>query len=93
MDPKKHVIGILAFEVSRLMLKVVNIWQCLGNQQIVRLREEIVNLIGIQKLVSRDNDYLIDFVLVEITENLVSMAKPVATLGKKCEDAIYYNME
>ncbi|CAI9783125.1 unnamed protein product [Fraxinus pennsylvanica] len=93
LDPKKPVIGILAFEVSRLMSKVVNIWQCLGHQQIVGLREEIVNSIGIQKLVSRDNDYLMDLVLAEIIENLVSVAKSVAILGKKCEDPIYHNLE
>ncbi|CAI9760628.1 unnamed protein product [Fraxinus pennsylvanica] len=93
LDPQKPVIGILAFEVSRLMLKVVNIWQCLGDQQIVKLREEIVNSIGIQKLVSRDKDYLMDLVLAEIFENLVSVAKSVDILGKKCEDPLYNNLE
>ncbi|CAI9760630.1 unnamed protein product [Fraxinus pennsylvanica] len=93
LDPQKPVIGILAFEVSRLMLKVVNIWQCLCDQQIVKLREEIVNSIGIQKLVSRDKDYLMDLVLAEIFENLVSVAKSVDSLGKKCEDPLYHNLE
>ncbi|CAA2983756.1 Hypothetical predicted protein [Olea europaea subsp. europaea] len=93
LDPQKLVIGILAFEVSRLMSKVVNIWQYLGDQQIVKLREEIVNSIGIQKLVSRDKDYLMDLVLAEIFENLLSVSKSVAILGKKCEDPLYHNLE
>ncbi|KAL2502659.1 hypothetical protein Fot_36507 [Forsythia ovata] len=93
LDPQKPVIGILAFEVSRLMSKVVNIWQCLGDQKIVRLREEIVNSVGIQKLVSLDDDYLMDLVLAEIIENLVSVAKSVAILGKKCADPMYHNLE
>ncbi|KAI3471990.1 hypothetical protein Pfo_028678 [Paulownia fortunei] len=84
-EPERPVLGILAFEVSRWMSKVVNIWQSLTDRQIVRLREEIANSVGIQKLISEDEDYLMDLVLAEIIENLGSVAKSVAMLGKKCD--------
>ncbi|KAL0410035.1 UNVERIFIED_CONTAM: protein PSK SIMULATOR 1 [Sesamum latifolium] len=92
-EPERPVLGILAFEVSRFMSKVVNLWQCLTDRQIVRLREEIANAVGIQKLVSEDEDYLMDLALAEIIENVGSVAKSVAMLGKKCADPTYHNLE
>ncbi|CAA2973687.1 Hypothetical predicted protein [Olea europaea subsp. europaea] len=93
LEPEKPVVGILAFEVSRLMSKVVYLWQCLDDRQIVRFREEVVNSIGIQKLVSDDDDHLMDLALAEILENLGSVAKSVTILGKKCAGPIYHNLE
>ncbi|CAI9778956.1 unnamed protein product [Fraxinus pennsylvanica] len=93
LEPEKLVIGILAFEVSRLMSKVVYLWQCVDDRQIVRFREEVVNSLGIQKLVSDDNEYLMDLALAETLENLGSVAKSVAILGKKCADPTYHNLE
>ncbi|KAL0309605.1 UNVERIFIED_CONTAM: hypothetical protein Sradi_5902800 [Sesamum radiatum] len=92
-EPERPAFGILAFEVSRFMSKVVNLWQCLTDRQIVRLREEIANSVGIQKLVSDDEDYLMDLALAEIIENVGSVAKSVAMLGKKCADPTYHNLE
>lgn len=93
LEPEKPVIGILAFEVSRLMSKLVYLWQCLDDRQIVRFREEVVNSIGIQKLVSDDDDYLMDLALAEILENFRIVAKSVTILGKKCADPINHNLE
>lgn len=92
-EPERPVIGILAFEISRLMSKVVSLWQCLTDGQIMRLREEIANSVGIQKLVSEDIDYLMDLVLAEIIENLRSVGKSVVMLGKKCTNPTYHNLE
>ncbi|KAH6798851.1 hypothetical protein C2S51_035335 [Perilla frutescens var. frutescens] len=92
-EPERPVVGILAFEISRLMSKVVSIWQSLTDGRIVRLRDEISNSVGIQKLVSEDVDYLIDLVLAEIVENLRSVAKSMIMLGKKCTNPAYHNLE
>ncbi|KAK6126280.1 hypothetical protein DH2020_039985 [Rehmannia glutinosa] len=92
-EPERPVLGIMAFEISRLMSKVVNLWQCLADRQIVRLREEITNSVGIHKLVSEDDDYLMGLALAEITENLRDVAKSVVMLGKKCKDPKYHNLE
>lgn len=92
-EPERPVLGILAFEISRLMSKVVRLWQDLGDGKTVRLREDIANSVGIRKLVSEDDDFLMDLVLAEIIGNLGSVAKSVVMLGKKCSDPIYHNLE
>lgn len=92
-EPERPVVGILAFEISRLMSKVASIWQSLTDGRIVRLREEIANSVGIQKLVSEDVDYLMDLVLAEIVESLRSVAKSVVMLGKKCTNPVYHNLD
>ena len=35
------LIGVLAFEVASLMVKLVHIWKSLSDKNVVRLREEI----------------------------------------------------
>ncbi|KAL3839750.1 hypothetical protein ACJIZ3_024341 [Penstemon smallii] len=92
-EPERPTLGILAFEISRLLSKVVHLWQSLTDRQIVRLREEIANSVGIQRLVSEDEYYLMDLALAEIIENFESVAKSVAMLGKKCSDPTYHNLE
>lgn len=92
-EPESPVVGILAFEISKLMSKVVSIWQGLTDGSIARLRDEIANSVGIQKLVSEDVDYLVDLVLAEIVENLRSVAKSTIMLGKKCTNPAYHNLE
>ncbi|GFY93448.1 hypothetical protein Acr_08g0018440 [Actinidia rufa] len=92
-EPDNEVIGILAFEVASLMSKVVKLWQCLSDNQIVRLKEEIVHSVGIRNLVSEDGDYLMDLALAEIIQNLGYMAKSVARLGKSCTDPVYHSLE
>ncbi|KAL0426497.1 UNVERIFIED_CONTAM: hypothetical protein Slati_2824500 [Sesamum latifolium] len=83
----------MAFEISRLMSKVVNIWKCLDDKQIVGLRQEFADSVGIQKLVSGDDDYLMDLALAEIIENLGTVFKSVVVLGKKCTEPVYHNLE
>jgi hypothetical protein len=92
-DADKGVVEILAFEVASLMLKVVNLWQCLSDKEFPRLRKEIVNSIGLKKLVSEDDDYLMELALNEIVENFVFLARSVARLGKRCKDPLYHRFE
>lgn len=74
------------------MWKVVKIWQSVNSRQIARMKEEFAFSIGIHKLVSEDDDYLMDLALAEIIENLISVGKSVAMLGKKCADSTYHNL-
>lgn len=91
--PEKWMIGILSFEVSRLMCKVANLWHCLTDRQMSRLKEELRYSLGIRTLISDDHAYLIDLALEEITENLKCVAISVARLGKKCIDPVYHNLD
>nr|XP_043609128.1 uncharacterized protein LOC122581055 [Erigeron canadensis] len=93
LDPERPVIGIMSFEVSRLMTKVANIWQCLSDNKMSRLREELTNSLGTRKLVSDDYGYLMQLALIEIVDNIKCVAEAVARLGKKCTDPVYRNLE
>lgn len=90
---EKAVLGILAFEVAGLMSKVVNLWHSLEDKEILKLREEIVNSVALQKLVSEDHDCLMDLALDEIIDNFGNLAKNVARLGKRCTDPKYHSFE
>ncbi|XP_042513017.1 protein PSK SIMULATOR 1-like [Macadamia integrifolia] len=92
-DPAKVTIGVLAFEVASLMTKVVHLWQCLSDKQVVRLREEIMNSIGVTKLVSDDDEYLVGLVFAEMVDNLGFVVRSVARLGKKCSDPVLQRFE
>ncbi|XP_022990285.1 uncharacterized protein LOC111487207 [Cucurbita maxima] len=83
---QKVVIGVLAFEIASLMSRLVHLWHSLSDKQIRRLREDITNSLGIKKLVSDDDEYIVRLICAEITENLAHVAKSVARLGKKCSD-------
>ncbi|CAJ1889317.1 unnamed protein product [Sphenostylis stenocarpa] len=89
----KAVVGILALEVTGLMLKVVNLWQSLSDGEVSSLREGIVNSVGVKILVSDSDDYLMELALNEILDNFQSLARSVAGLGKKCVDPVYHRFE
>ncbi|KAI3696704.1 hypothetical protein L6452_29198 [Arctium lappa] len=93
LEPEKPVIGIMSFEISRLMTKIVNLWQFLSDKQMSRLREELTNSLGTRELVSDNFDDLMDLALIEIVDNIKSVAREVARLGKKCTDPVYNNLD
>ncbi|GMI71164.1 hypothetical protein like AT5G04550 [Hibiscus trionum] len=87
------VLGILAFEVASLMSKVVNLWHFLDDGEMLKLRKQITNSIGIRRLVSDDGNRLMDLALDEIVENFGNLATSVARLGKKCTNPVYHCFE
>ncbi|PQP98151.1 uncharacterized protein Pyn_04065 [Prunus yedoensis var. nudiflora] len=93
VEVEKPVVGILAFEVAGLMLKVVNLWNIVGEKEMLRLREEIVNSPGMRRLVADDDGYLMELALNEVIENLGYLAMSVVRLGKRCTDPVYHRFE
>ncbi|MED6206409.1 hypothetical protein PIB30_026503 [Stylosanthes scabra] len=83
---EKSVIGVLAFEVASLMSKIVNLWQSLSDKQVARLREEITHSVGIKRLVSEDENFIVRLISLEMLENMAHVAEFVARLGKKCSE-------
>ncbi|OWM82489.1 uncharacterized protein LOC116208051 [Punica granatum] len=92
-ESEKATVGILAFEVVSLMSKIVKLWHCLSDREMLRLREEVANSIGVRNLVSEDDNYLMDLVLNEIIEDLVYIARAVARLGNRCSDPVFSRFE
>ncbi|KMT06379.1 hypothetical protein BVRB_7g160590 [Beta vulgaris subsp. vulgaris] len=90
---EKAVLGIVAFEVATLMSKVISLWNCLSDIQMARLREDVVNSPGIVKLVSDDENYLMNLAFAEIVENLWYAAHSVTSLGKKCSNPVYHRLD
>jgi len=80
------VIGVLAFEAASLMSKLIYLWKSLSDKHVVKLREEITNSMGIRKLVSDDDDYIVGLICSEMMENLGHVARAVSRLAKKCSD-------
>ncbi|KAJ6853773.1 uncharacterized protein M6B38_114220 [Iris pallida] len=86
---KSPTIGVLAFEVARLMSRAVNLWNSLSDPQISHLRDETLCLQGIRKLVSDDDGFLLGLALTETTESLGSLVRSVTSLGRlRCTDPV-----
>ncbi|PNY04337.1 hypothetical protein L195_g000755 [Trifolium pratense] len=77
----KDRIGIMAFEVAGLMSKLVNFWHSLSDNEVMNLREWIVNSVGVKMLVSDDEYFLMELTWNEILHNFQSISQSVARLG------------
>ncbi|KAI4370691.1 hypothetical protein MLD38_019011 [Melastoma candidum] len=98
--PRKHAsvhqnagLGVLAFEVASLMSKLVHLWQSLSDENIVRLREEIADSVGMKKLVSEDDLYFGRLIYAEMIENIKHISKSVSRIAKKCCDPTLQKFE
>ncbi|GAB2235835.1 hypothetical protein Drorol1_Dr00026276 [Drosera rotundifolia] len=91
--PEKTVIGILAFEVVTLMSKIVHLWNCMSEKEILRLREDVLNSYGIIKLVSEDENLLMQLAFSEIIEDLATVVQSITRLGKRCSDPAYHRLD
>ncbi|KAK1431443.1 hypothetical protein QVD17_07902 [Tagetes erecta] len=91
--PEKVRIGVLVFEVASVMSKLVHQWNLLTDKQIAKLREEISSSTGIKKLVSDDDDYIVDLICAEMLHNLGNVSKVVTRLSQKCRDPVLKSFE
>lgn len=83
---KKQTIGILSFEVANVMSKVVHLHKSLTDQEISRLKFEIVKSEGVRKLVSSDEKFLLELACAEKLDDLNRVGEVVSRLGKKCSE-------
>ncbi|KAI5670186.1 hypothetical protein M9H77_10550 [Catharanthus roseus] len=90
---KKSHVGVLAFEISGLMSKLLHLWQSLSDKNIIRLRNESISLEGVRKIVSNDENFLLGLACAEMVENLRLIAKSVSRISKKCEDSNLRNFD
>lgn len=92
-EPDKKIIGILAFEAASLMSRLVSLWNGLSDRELDRLKEEILSSLGVRKLVSADEDYLMGLALAEIVENLELVMRSTARFGKRCTDPTFQHFD
>ncbi|KAI3808866.1 hypothetical protein L1987_24829 [Smallanthus sonchifolius] len=82
---KKPKVGVLAFEIAGIMLKLDHMWQNLSDESMARLRNESICLQGVRQIVSNDDVFLLSLACAEIVENLKVLSKSVSRLSKRCE--------
>ncbi|XP_057783273.1 protein PSK SIMULATOR 3-like [Salvia miltiorrhiza] len=81
---ERQIIGILSFEVANVMSKIMNLHKSLSDNEVSRLKNEILKSDGIRTLVSSDEKQLLELALVEKLDDLSRIAGVVSRLGKKC---------
>lgn len=89
----KDFIGVLAFEVANLMSKLIQLWHSLCDEEIIRIRTEVITLEGVRKVVSNEDGFLLGLACAEKLDNLTVLAGAVARLGKKCQDPALLGFE
>lgn len=90
---EKVKIGILAFEVANVMSKSMQLWQSLSDQEILRLRTEVIKGEGVLNLVSDNEAVLLSLACMEKLQDLTAVAGAVARLGQKCQEPALHAFE
>lgn len=90
---QKEIIGILSFEVANVMSKMIQLYKTLTDQEISRLKREILKSEGVKKLVSSDESYLLELVVAEKLDELNRLAAIVSRIGKKCAEPALQGFE
>ncbi|KAH7287771.1 hypothetical protein KP509_32G073600 [Ceratopteris richardii] len=86
-------IEILAFEVANVMTKSVQLWQSLTDQEVCRLRGEIIKSEGVLHLVSNNESVLLNLACMEKLQDLTAVALAVSRLGKRCNEPALIGFE
>ncbi|KAF5731103.1 hypothetical protein HS088_TW19G00707 [Tripterygium wilfordii] len=83
----KSNVGVLSFEISSLMSKLLHLWQSLSDNNIIRLRNESIAIEGVRKIVSNDESFLIGLACAEMAENVRFLGKSISRLSNRCDDS------
>lgn len=82
--PQVQTIGILSFEVANVMSKIIHLHKSLSDNEILKLKNEILKGEGIKTLISSDERHLLQLAIQEKLDDLNRIAGVVSRLGKKC---------
>ncbi|KAG8376935.1 hypothetical protein BUALT_Bualt09G0115800 [Buddleja alternifolia] len=85
-NKKSSQLGILAFEAAKTMSRLISLYKSLSDQEISRLRTDIIKSEGVSYLNSRDEEFLLSLACAERLEDLDRAANAVSRLGQKCND-------
>ncbi|KAK6126014.1 hypothetical protein DH2020_040241 [Rehmannia glutinosa] len=79
-------LGILAFETAKTMSRLVSLYKSLSDEEILKLKNDVVKSKGVAFLNSMDEGFLLSLACAERLEDLDRAATSVSWLGKKCND-------
>lgn len=80
----RQIIGILSFEVANAMSKIIHLQKSLSENEVSKLKNEILRSEGVRNLVCSDEKQLLELALEEKLDDLNKVANVVSRLGKKC---------
>lgn len=83
----KSNVGVLSFEISGVMSKLLHLWNSLSDKNIIRLRDESISLEGVRKIVSNDESFLLGLACAEMAENVRLVAKSISRITNRCKDS------
>ncbi|XP_042496419.1 protein PSK SIMULATOR 1 [Macadamia integrifolia] len=90
---QKETIGILSFEVANVMSKTLHLHKSLTDQEVSKLKNEILKSEGVRNLVSSDESYLLELAVAEKLDDLNRVAAVVSRLGKRCTEPALQGFE
>ncbi|KAL5712194.1 hypothetical protein ACHQM5_014389 [Ranunculus cassubicifolius] len=93
VEQPKERIEILSFEVANVMSKTVHLHKSLTDNEVCRLKNEILKAHGVQSLVSSDESYLLELVLAEKIDDLSRIVGVISRLGKRCSEPALHGFE
>ncbi|KAK7390505.1 hypothetical protein VNO78_25812 [Psophocarpus tetragonolobus] len=81
-----NTLGILAFDAGKTMCHLISLYHSLSNEEITKLRGEVIKSKGVKYLNSEHECFLLNLAAAERLEELDTAANTVARLGRKCSD-------
>ncbi|KAA0043929.1 uncharacterized protein E5676_scaffold352G003400 [Cucumis melo var. makuwa] len=92
-EPEPAAIGFLSLEITALMSKLVQLWNRLEEDEFKKAKQNLSNSIGIGKLISNDETFLMELFMKEIIEDLQYIAKSIVRFGYRCSDPVLHEFE
>ncbi|KAL5555130.1 hypothetical protein UlMin_037366 [Ulmus minor] len=86
-------IAILSFEIANTIVKGSNLMQSLSMRSIRQLKEAVLPSKGVQYLVSKDTDELLNIVAADKREDLKIFTGEVVRFGNRCKDPQWHNLD
>ncbi|XP_009127281.1 uncharacterized protein LOC103852132 [Brassica rapa] len=77
-------VGVLSFEVARLMTKLLHLTHSLTDSNLLSLRDHSLSLEGLTKIVTADETFHLSLVCAELADSLAHTADSVSRLSLRC---------
>ncbi|XP_010443531.1 PREDICTED: uncharacterized protein LOC104726380 [Camelina sativa] len=77
-------VGVLSFEVSRVMTKILHLTHSLTDANLLSLRDHSLSLEGLTKIVTGDETFHLSLVCAELADSLAHAANSVSRLSHRC---------
>uniref|UniRef100_A0ACD5T938 Uncharacterized protein n=1 Tax=Avena sativa TaxID=4498 RepID=A0ACD5T938_AVESA len=90
---KGNKISILAFEVANTIVKGSNLMRSLSKANIKHIKEVVLHSEGVQHLISKDMDELLEIAAADKREELEVFSKEVIRFGNRCKDPQWHNLD